>query len=393
MKHLFLDLGKQPITNAFLEEQNPREEFFYHLQAEFDDQTKLVSLKEFVKPELMFNDTYAHRASMSRTMRESFKAIADQLKTKYNPKKILEIGSNDGVFIRNFETDMVVAVEPCENLADITTEMGYTTYPVFWGDEEASKIIGKHGKMDIIFSANTVSHIPDLVDTFGAVEKTLTTDGVFIFEDPSLLSVMNNGSYDQFYDEHAHVFSILALDNLLKSIGLEIFEIENLTTHGGSNRLYVKKKRSKKWQIAKNVGKNISREKESGLDHIEAYLEFAKRVQQSKNDLVKLLDRLKKEKKKIISYGATYKSATIFNYCQLGNDYFDCITDTTLNKQGKFSPGMHIPIISPEEGFNATVDYVFLGAWNFKDEIMAKEHEFIEKGGKFLSHVPEVRVL
>ena len=145
MKHLFLDLGKQPITNAFLEEQNPKEEFFYHLQAEFDDQTKLVSLKEFVKPELMFNDTYAHRASMSRTMRESFKAIADQLKTKYNPKKIVEIGSNDGVFIRNFEADMVVAVEPCENLADITTKMGYTTYPVFWSEDEASKIVSEHG--------------------------------------------------------------------------------------------------------------------------------------------------------------------------------------------------------------------------------------------------------
>ena len=311
-----------------------------------------MSLKEFVKPELMFNDTYAHRASMSRTMRESFKAIADQLKTKYNPKKIVEIGSNDGVFIRNFEADMVVAVEPCENLADITTKMGYTTYPVFWSEDEASKIVSEHGRMDIIFSANTVSHIPDLVDTFGAVEKTLTEDGIFIFEDPSLLSVMKNGSYDQFYDEHAHVFSILALDNLLKSVGLEIFEIENLTTHGGSNRLYVKKTGGDKWRITENVGQNISREKESGLDQIEAYLKFAERVRQSKNDLVELLDRLKKEQKKIISYGATYKSATIFNYCQLGNDYFDYITDTTLNKQGKFSPGMHIPIISPEEGFN-----------------------------------------
>ena len=393
MKRTFLDLGQQPITNSFLTVSNPDDEFFYPLRVQFDDQSMLVSLENFVRPELMFNDTYAYRASMSLIMRESFRLVASRLKDAFRPRKTLEIGSNDGVFIRNFEKDAAVAVEPCRNLADLTQEMGYATYPVFWTKAEAGKIVSAHGEMDLIYSANTICHIPDLVEVFEAVASALTPRGVFVFEDPSLLRVVANGAYDQFYDEHAHVFSVLALHNILNSCGLEIFEVESLNTHGGSNRIYAQKINGGQNQIASTVAENLERERESGLAAIGTYEIFSERVGKSKRDLVRLFTVLKEQRKKIVSYGATYKSATIFTYCRTDTAVLDYIVDSTPNKQGKFSPGMHIPIIPPEEGFNETVDYAFLGAWNFAAEILKKEVRYINRGGKFITHVPEVHVI
>ena len=240
MKRTFLDLGKQPITNAFLTDKDFKNEYFYNLSIVFDDDSKLVSINEKVEPDKMFNDVYAHRASESQTMRNSFREIALELDKEYKPNKILEIGSNDGVFIRNFDGDKTIAVEPCGNLAKMTNDMGYETYAEFWDIDLAEKIIKKNGKFDIIYSANTISHIEDLDEVFTAVKNSLTTDGIFVFEDPSLYSVMNNVSYDQFYDEHVHVFSVTALNNLLKRNGLNIFRVDNLKVHGGSNRIYAK---------------------------------------------------------------------------------------------------------------------------------------------------------
>ena len=189
------------------------------------------------------------------------------------------------------------------------------------------------------------------------------------------------------------MFSVIALTNLLNDCGLEIFRVDNLTTHGGSNRIYVKKKSNKSLPIGSSVHQNIKKETDYGIDDFCVYERFADRVRESKSQLVDLLTRFKDDGKKIISYGATYKSATIFNYCKLGPDIFDYIVDTTLNKQGKFSPGRHIPIVSPEQGFNDSVDYAFLGAWNFTKEIMMKEQPYIERGGKFITHVPSVRLI
>ena len=240
---IFLDLGKQPITNNFLKLQNPSNEFFYNLKIMFDEETKLVSLVDFVPPEKMFNETYAHRASMSLTMREAYKELSLKIKNRFNPKSILEIGSNDGVFLRNFLDIRPIGVEPCKNLAEITNSINIKTYADFWNISLSKRILNDNGKFEFIYSANTISHIQNLEETFLAIDNILTDDGVFVLEDPSLLEVLKNISYDQFYDEHAYVFSVTAINNLLKKTELEIFDIEKLTTHGGSNRVYIKKKK------------------------------------------------------------------------------------------------------------------------------------------------------
>tara|TARA_B100000963_G_C22631243_1_gene675037 strand:+ start:1375 stop:2538 length:1164 start_codon:yes stop_codon:yes gene_type:complete len=387
MKKEFLDLGKQPIANGFLPSKIDNE-FFFNLKVGFDEDTKLITQMQYVDPPLMFNENYAYRGSMSKTMKEHFKNLSEILPYKTN---ILEIGSNDGVFLNNFTSEEIIAVEPCSNFALETKKLGYTTYANFWDSELSNTIKENHGLKDIIFSANCICHIPNLDDAFSAVNNLLSENGIFIFEDPSLLQMVNNNSYDQIYDEHPHIFSVIALDNLLKRNGLEIIKVENLPVHGGSNRIYAMKKG--KSTPDSSVQNNKSLERILGLDKLETFIRFAEKVKQSKVDLVRLLKKCKEEGKKVISYGATSKSTTVFNYCGIDTNLIDYIVDTTPEKQNKLSPGMHIPIIPPEEGFNDTVDFAYLGAWNFLKEISEKELEYLKRGGRFITHVPTVKLI
>jgi len=350
----------------------------------------LVSLKEFVAPEMMFNEDYAYHASMSDTMKIHFKSLTDRLQSEFNPVNVLEIGSNDGIFIRHFNPDTTFAVEPCGNFADMTNDMEYKTYPEFWTTKLSKLIKQEHGTMDLIYAANCICHIHDLNDTFTAVRNLLSEDGIFVFEDPSLLRMMERGSYDQLYDEHAHIFSVTALKNLLERNGLEIFRVDNLSVHGGSNRIYVGLKSRR--TVEHSVQQNLIDEQNFGLHTFDTYEIFAERVQKSKYDLVNILTKLKGEGKKVICYGAASKATTVFNYCGIDESLIEYITDTTPSKIDKCQPGTHIPIVSPVEGFDETVDVAYLGAWNFRTEIMNKETSYLSRGGKFITHVPEVMI-
>ncbi len=395
MNKVFLNLGRQPLANSFLKDigkNTLRNEFFYNLKICFNTKNYLVSIDKPVNPKKQYTDKYAHRASESKTMRSAFKKVAKKLIKRFRPKKIMEIGSNDGVFLKNFNKKSVIAVEPCKNLASLTKKL-FKTYDEFWNLKLAKKLIKqKKGEIDLIFSANTISHIPNLKETFEGIFNILSDDGVFVIEDPSLLKVLQNNSYDQFYDEHVYVFSTISVNNIVKDYGLRLFDVENLPTHGGSNRYYICKENGK-YKNTSRLKKVIKSEISYKLHKIKSYLEFSKRVNISKRRLFNLIKKLKKKNKKIISYGATYKSTTVFNYCNFNSKMIDYVTDTTHNKQGKYTPGTHIKIISPEYGMNDTVDYAFLGAWNFKKEIFKKEKNFFKRGGKFITHVPRVMTL
>ena len=394
MRKKFLNLGRQPLANSFLPSNSKKtlsKEFFYNLSVSFNTSSYLVSVTNPVNPKFQYTDKYAHRASESFTMRTAFKKIAKRLNKRYLPKIVMEIGSNDGVFIKNFPKHKIIAVEPCKNLADLTKKK-FKTFPDFWNKKLAKKIFTNSKKADVIFSANTISHIPNLKETFDAIEYSLSKNGVLVIEDPSLISVIKNNSYDQFYDEHVYLFSALAISNVVKKSDLRLFNAEKIDTHGGSMRYYICKNLAK-FKNSKKLDLIFKEEKKMKLNIFSTYKKFSKRVIKSKKDLIKIFKKLKSKNKKIISYGATYKSSTIFNFCKIGRNFIDYVTDTTLNKQGKFTPGQHIPIISPEEGMNKSVDFVFLGAWNFKKEILKKEKEFIKRRGRFITHVPSPKIL
>tara|TARA_A100001515_G_scaffold139318_1_gene133818 strand:+ start:528 stop:1721 length:1194 start_codon:yes stop_codon:yes gene_type:complete len=389
VKKEFLDLGRHPIANAFLQkEEDFKDEFLFDLKVCWDEETKLVSIKEFVEPERIFNEDYPYNTSNSFPMIQHFKNTAKMLDMKFQPKKVLEIGSNSGPFIENFSKVDSLCVEPCDNFAEVTEGMGYKTHVDFWTTDLAEKIVEEDGYMDLIFAANCICHIHDLDDTFKAVKKVLKPNGVFVFEDPSLLRILERGSYDQIYDEHPHIFSVTALDNLLRRNGLQIFSVDNLSVHGGSNRIYAC--HFDGFTIGDSVKFNLNEESVFGISNFETYEIFADRVANSKKKLMSLFGDLKSDGKKIMSIGATAKSTTVFNYCGIDNNIIDVITDTTIDKQNTYSPGAHIPVVSPDKVNMTDYDYAYLGAWNFKDVIIDKQRDFVENGGKFITHVPDV---
>ena len=392
----FLDLGMQPLANKYLtskELKNKKKEQFYHLEVGFDDKTKLVSILNKVPSQKMFDNNYPYRSSMSKTMTSSFKILSKKIMKVYNPKLILEIGSNDGSLIENFNKKKVVCVEPCKNLAIITKNKGYKTYAEYWDMKLAKKIRLKYRKVDLIYSANTLSHISDLDSVFKSISHILSNDGVLIIEDPSLLECLKRVAYDQFYNEHIYVFSLLGIKNIVKKHNLEVFNIEKLKTHGGSIRYFIKKTSNTKIKINRNVKKQLNAELTYQMNKFSTYTRFKNKVEESKKKLIDIFSKIKKNKKKIIGYGSTAKSVTVLNYCKIKSETLDYFVDTTPQKTKKYMPGTHIYIDRYKKSLLNDVDYIFLGAWNFKDEIFKKEKKFIKKGGKFITHIPIPKII
>jgi methylation protein EvaC len=392
----FLDLGQQPLANKYLTKKDlvkKKVEYYYHLEIGFNTTSKLVSILNTVPSKKMFDKEYPYRASMSQTMLNSFKDLSMDITKTLNPNLIMEIGSNDGSFVKNFDKKKVICVEPCSNVAKITQKMGYKTFIEFWNMKLAKKIKSKIKIVDLIYSANTLSHIKDLNSVFNSIVHILSNNGVLIIEDPSLLECFKKVSYDQFYNEHIYIFSLLSIKHLLKKHNLEVFNIEKISTHGGSLRYYIKKTSNNKLKIDKKVKMQLDHELNFGLDKYSTYIKFKNNVEKSRKQLMEIFYKLKKRNKTIIGYGATAKVNTVLNYCKIKNETLDYFLDTTPNKTGKFMPGSHLYIQKYNKSSTNKVDYIFLGAWNFKREIFKKEKKYIKRGGKFITHVPIPKII
>ena len=389
----FLDLGYQPLANSYISKNKLKyKENKFKLEVGFDSKNYLVSILKTVSKEKMFNKDYPYKSSESNTMKKSFKDLSKKIKKKFKPKFIIEIGSNDGAFIKNFNRETVVGIEPCKNLAQITIKKKYKIFSEYWSPK-LSKKITKDKKADLIYSANTLSHIENFNEIFDAVNIALSEEGILILEDPSLLKCLQNTAYDQFYCEHIYVFSTLALRKILKDFELEIFDIENTKTHGGSNRYYIKKINNNFYKITNKVNNEIKKELQFGLHKLSTYQKFEKKVKSSKNKLLKIFTDLNKKKLKVIGYGATAKSCTVLNYCGLGKNNIKYFYDTTSYKINKYLPGSKILIKNYKKLDRKKIDLVYLGAWNFKDEIFKKEKSFIKNGGKFITHIPYPKII
>ena len=393
----FLDLGMQPLANNYLKKKDlikKKRELFYHLEVGFNSKTKLVSILNTVPSKKMFDNNYPYRSSMSKTMLLSFKKLSKRLSYLFKPTCILEIGSNDGSLIKNFSKKKVICVEPCKNVAKITQRLGYKTFTDFWNINLARKIKKMNKKkIDLIYSANTLSHITNLNSVFNSICHVMSEKGILIIEDPSLLECLKNVAYDQFYNEHIYVFSLISINEAIKKHGLEVFDVEKLETHGGSLRYYIKRISNNKFKISSRVRKQLQEEIKFKLHKYSTYIKFRKKVENSKKKLNKIFIDLKRVGKKIIGYGATAKASTVLNYCSIKDETIDYFLDTTPDKVNKFMPGTHIFIKPYDRKSLNSADYAFLGAWNFKKEIMEKEKKFIKKGGRFITHVPSSRII
>ena len=392
----FLDLGIQPLANQYLNKPknlSVKKGQLYNLNVCFNSKTKLVSISKKIPVKKMFNNTYPYKSSMSKTMLNSFKNLSNEIKKRFKPKLFLEIGSNDGALIKNFNIKNTVCVEPCANLAKITKKNGYFTYAKYWNYSLSTEIKKKFNSIDVIYAANTLTHIANLREVFRSICNILSNNGVLIIEDPSLLECIKQTSYDQFYNEHIYVFSALAVKNIINEFGLELFDIQKISTHGGSLRYFIKRKQNNQIKISNKVSTQINKEIKYGLDKFATFVKFGEKTVNSKNRLIYLLNRLKKQNKTIAGYGATAKATTVLNYCDIDEKIIDFFIDTTPDKINKYMPGKKIPIKRYNKKIYKNVDYFLLGAWNFKKEIFKKEKKFIKKGGKFITHVPKPRII
>ena len=385
----FMTFGKMPSANGFLEKDKFDIETFYEMEVGFSKKCSLLQLNEFPKPENIHNENYPFYTSSSIYMINHFNDFSKWL-TKYYLKsnsKLIEIGSNDGTFLKNFINSNVetVGFEPSESVAKIAVMNKVKTLKTFFNTETINEIKNFKNKTDVICSANVIAHIPDLKNVMRSVDMLLTEKGVFVFEDPYLGSMFSNVSYDQIYDEHIYLFSLSSVSKIANLFDFELIDSIKQTTHGGSMRYVIGRKG--KHKVSKNVNILLDLEKKNKLDDLESCLNFKKNCERSKKKTLQALSKMKNEGKKICGYGATAKSSTILNYCKLGVETIDFICDTTREKIGKFSPGAHIPIVSMDHFHNNIPDIAYLFAWNHKQEIFEKEKKFTEKGGKWFSHV------
>lgn len=393
----FMTYGKMPIANGFLKQEQIKDEYFFELAPAFCEKCGMFQLIDQPDARMMFHENYAFFSSTSEYMKKHFKAFAELAMQSFaHPKDksfVVELGSNDGIMLRNFKEAGIkhLGIEPSSNVADVARSQGINTISEFFDLNLAKRIVAEYGHADLITSANVMCHIPDINSVAAGISHLLKNDGVFMYEDPYLGAMIEKTSYDQIYDEHVFIFSATSVSAAFARHGMELIDVLPQITHGGSMRYVLAHKDVRK--ISTNVDQIMQKERAQGLHKKETYELFKKNCETSKSELVALLQKLKKEGKKVVGYGATSKSTTVMNYCGIGPDLIEYISDTTPIKQGKLTPGSHIPVKPYTEFSSKLPTHALLFAWNHAAEIFEKEVKFRQEGGKWIMFVPKVEVI
>ena len=392
----FISFGQMPIANGFLSPEQIPDEHFFELAVAFCPSCTMVQLVHLVEPSKMFHENYAFFSSTSTRMATHFAELATDVRAKWLQGKdplVVEIGSNDGIMLQHFAKAGIshLGIEPSANVAHVAIDKGIRTITRFFDEQLAREIVAEHGKASAMLGANVMCHIPTLHSVAAGASVLLEPGGVLVFEDPYLGDIVEKTSYDQIYDEHAFYFSVSSLTKLFASHGMEIIDVAHQETHGGSMRYTVAHIGTR--PVAPAVEQQRAHEARLGLHSLATFTELARRIDRSRTKLLEELESLRRQGKRVVGYGATSKSTTVTNYCKITPELVEFISDTTPIKQGKLSPGAHIPV-KPYTEFTARYpDVALLFAWNHATEIMAKETRYREHGGKWLVYVPEVAIL
>lgn len=383
-----MSFGSMPIANGFLKKKYFKKEFLFKMEVGFSKDISLFQLNDHPKPNLMFNKNYPFFTSSSKYMIKHFKNYSKWIKKNYsnNINNIIEIGSNDGTFLKNFKSKKtkILGIEPSKNVALVAKKNSINTINKFFNFKTASNLKNFKNKTDLICAANAICHIPDLNDLIKGIDILLSQKGIFIFEEPYLGSMYQKTSYDQIYDEHIFMFSVSSVKKIFDLFNFDLINVQKQKTHGGSMRYVVGRKGEHKIKDA--VKKGLLFEKKANIDNLNGCLRFKRNCEKSKKKLRNKIFSIKKKNKIIAGYAATSKSTTILNYCGINNRHIDFICDTTKNKIGKFTPKTHIPIVNVEYFRKNLPDFTFLFAWNHKDEIFKKEKKILKKT-KWFAHI------
>lgn len=397
LKHTFADLGVSPVSNEYLSEENlDRGQVFYPLTVKVCDECFLVQALEYQKPEEIFVD-YKYFSSFSTSWLQHCHAyvdmIVDRLKLNEN-SLVYELACNDGYLLQYFKPHAisVCGIEPAANVAEEAKKKGIDVEVEFWGEDTAKAITSKRGKADLIIGNNVLAHVPDINSFVEGIHCALKENGTVTMEFPHLEKLIRLNQFDTIYHEHFSYFSLLTVCKIFGAHHMKIYDVEELSTHGGSLRIYATHEDNEEYVITDKVKEILNREKKFGLTEIESYEVFGRKVEKIKRDSWKLLVTLKEEGAKIAAFGAAAKGNTFLNYCGIGKDVIDFVADSSTAKQGLYLPGTRIPIVSPDKIKEEKPDYIIILPWNLKNELTEILEYTREWGCKVITFIPEVEV-
>jgi SAM-dependent methyltransferase len=392
-----LDLGSTPLANALLTNKDLKTlEAHYPLALVFCPTCTLVQLTETVPPEKLFSE-YLYFSSYSDTMLRHAEQLAGRMAQERNLDKgslVVEIASNDGYLLKNYLAHgiPVLGIEPAHNIAQVARQThGIETLEEFFGLELAERLARDGKRADLMHAHNVLAHVPDLNGVAAGIRTLLKPDGVAVIEAPYIKDLIDHGEFDTIYHEHLFYFSLTALVALFERQGLRVVNVERIALHGGSLRVFVS--HAEGTLAAPAVVALLMEESAWGVADVAFYKRFAARVESLKRDLVALLTRLKSEGNRLAAYGASAKGSTLLNYFGLGSDLLDFVVDRSPIKQGRYTPGAHLPIFAPEKLLEERPNYVLLLTWNFKEEILAQQAAYTQQGGRFIVPIPEPAIL
>ena len=395
----FLDLGNSPLSNRYLSEKNIHVmEPYYPLEIYYCPHCSLVQLDEFEAPEQIFSSDYAYFSSYSSSWLAHCKAYVDMMVKRFGYNKnsfVMEIASNDGYLLQYFKEYHipVKGVEPAKNTAEIAIAKGIPTDITFFNTAYAKDMVSRNCLADLIIGNNVLAHNPNLNDFTEGLRIALKPHGIITMEFPHLLQLMENNQFDTIYQEHYSYLSLHSVRYLFNAHHLEIFDVDELPTHGGSLRIYAKHPADQTHELSPRVAEMLNKEKQAGLLDPATYEKFRKNVEATKRALLQCLISAKNEGKTIVGYGAPAKGNTLLNYCGIRTDFLDYTVDANPHKQNLFLPGTHIPIKHPDQIRIDKPDYILILPWNIKEEIMEQLSFVRTWGGKFIIPIPYVEVI
>ena len=399
VKHVFIDLGHSPASNSFLtKEQLNEPETYFPLKVFTCDRCFLVQVDEYKKSDAIFNDEYVYFSSYSSSWLKHAKAYTENMTSRfgYNSQSlVVELASNDGYLLQYFQEKNipVLGIEPTANTAEVAIKKGIRTVVDFFGVRLARQLVAEGTKADLLLGNNVLAHVPDIVDFVAGMKLLLKTDGVITMEFPHLMQLVSQNQFDTIYHEHFSYLSFHTVTNIFSSQGLEMFDVEELPTHGGSLRIYARHKSVGSNPVMQSVTDLLSREAALGLNQIAYYNDFQKRAFNLKLDLIDFLTASKRQGKKVAAYGAAAKGNTLLNYCGIKSDLIDFVVDANPHKQNKFLPASHIPVVEESVLKQQEPDYIIILPWNLKTEITEQLAYVREWGGKFIIPIPALQII